>query len=269
MTRVMGIVNVTPDSFSDSGLYRSRTAAVAHGLRLLDEGADILDIGGESTRPGAFPVPVETEIVRIMPVIEGLKPLVASRKCLLSVDTRNAATMQAALEAGADIVNDVSGFAHDPDTLGVLAASRCDVVAMHMPGTPETMQSLAEYDDVVATVMDWLACCLECAETAGIDRARVILDPGIGFGKHLPHNIALLKAIPQLKTLGCRLLIGASRKQFIARLSRDEPASDRLGGSLAAALHAAAHGADIVRVHDVAATVQALKVQDALLGTVE
>ena len=264
MTRIMGILNVTPDSFSDQGRYMSRSAAIARGLELLDEGADILDIGGESTRPGAAPVPADVEVARIMPVIEGLRPVAAKAGARLSVDTRNAATMRAALAAGVDIVNDVSGFAHDPETLDVLAASSCRVVAMHMPGTPETMQSLARYDDVVGTVCAFLAVCVARAEAAGIDRSRLVLDPGIGFGKTATHNIELLRAIPALKALGCPVLIGVSRKQFIGRLSRDEPPNDRLGGSLAAALFAVTQGADILRVHDVAATAQALKIHEAL-----
>jgi dihydropteroate synthase len=269
MTLVMGIVNVTPDSFSDGGYYLPRTAAIAHGLDLAEQGADILDIGGESTRPGAKPVPVEDEIARVLPVIEGLKPFAATRGIHLSIDTRNAATMRAALAVGIDIVNDVSGFTYDAQTLDCLAAAPCDVVAVHTPGTPETMQSLAQYDDVVATVEAWMQRTVAVAEAAGVARSRLILDPGIGFGKTAQHNIALLRAVPRLRRLGCRILIGASRKQFIARISNDEAPVDRLGGSLAAALHAAAAGADIVRVHDVAATNQALRVQAALRAAAE
>ncbi len=269
MTRVMGIVNVTPDSFSDGGLHASPQAAIEHGLTLLAGGADILDIGGESTRPGARPIEPEEEIARVMPVLSGLLRPAREAGAILSIDTRNADTMKAALFAGADIVNDVSALTHDERSLRTVAASGARIVLMHMQGTPETMQASPTYVDVVAEVRDWLQHRIDACEAAGIARGRLIVDPGIGFGKSLEHNLALLHGLPAFKALGTGLLVGVSRKQFVARLSGGEPPTRRLGGSLAAALFAAERGADIVRVHDVAETVQALKVGQALHAPAE
>ena len=248
----MGILNTTPDSFSGDG--RTTQAAIAYGHALISAGADILDIGGESTRPGASPVPVDEEIDRVVPVIRALAPHIR-----ISIDTRNAATMRAALDAGASIVNDVTALRHDPDALPLIRAARCPVILMHMPGTdPRAMQADPRYADVVAEVRDHL---LERA--ALLSGQEVWLDPGIGFGKTLAHNLALLRHLPALVATGFPILLGASRKSFIGRL---DPAADRLPGSLAAALAGAAAGVAWVRVHDVAATRQALAVWRAIHG---
>ncbi len=253
----MGIVNVTPDSFSDGGQHCDLDDAVLYALKLLEEGATILDIGGESTRPGATPLPAAEEIARVVPVIEALAEPVHAAGATISIDTRNGATMAAALKAGADAVNDISALTHDPHAARIVAEAGCRVILMHMKGTPQTMQLNPVYRDVVAEVHGWLQRRIDFALVAGILLERIVVDPGIGFGKTAEHNLALLQAIPHLRTLA-PVMIGLSRKQFIARLSRGEPADRRLGGSIAGALHAADAGADIVRVHDVADTVQAL-----------
>ena len=253
---VMGIVNVTPDSFSGDGLAADQRAAIAHGEALLEAGADILDIGGESTRPGAEPVPAEEEMRRILPVVRALAPLAP-----VSVDTRNAATMAAALEAGARVVNDVSALRHDPLAAGVVARAGAAVVLMHMLGLdPRTMQADPRYADVALEVAGFLRERVEAAEAAGIPRGCIAVDPGIGFGKTLAHNLALLDRLPLLAGLGCPILVGASRKGFIGRLSGQAEAGRRAAGSIGAAIAAAARGAAILRVHDVAETVQALRV---------
>jgi dihydropteroate synthase len=253
---VMGVVNVTPDSFSDGGLHAASDRAVEAGLGLVAAGADLIDVGGESTRPGAQPTPPEVERARLLPVVRAL----AGAGIAISADTRNAATMAAALDAGARIVNDVSALAYDPQSLPTVVARRCPVVLMHMRGVPATMQSLARYDDVAADVTRELAASLAAAEVAGIDRANVALDPGIGFAKGPGHNEELLARLPLLLNLGCRVLVGVSRKGFIGRLSGEAVARRRLPGSLAAGLAALLGGAAILRVHDVAETVQALAV---------
>jgi dihydropteroate synthase len=253
---VMGIVNVTPDSFSDGGRHFDPGAAIAAGHAMLEAGADILDIGGESTRPGAAPVSIEEEIARVLPVLREL-----AKAAPVSIDTRNAATMRAALEAGAEIVNDVTALRHDPDAARVVAEAECSVVLMHMKGTdPRTMQQDIAYDDVVLEVSDFLADRIAFAEAAGIARHRIAVDPGIGFGKRMPQNLALIERLPLLAGLGCPVLFGASRKRFIGELSGVEVAEDRVAGSLAAAIAAAQRGAAILRVHDVVETVQALAV---------
>ena len=261
----MGVVNATPDSFSDGGRFLDGAAAVSHGLRLLADGADILDIGGESTRPEAEPVPDAEELARIVPVIARIK---AERPdAVISVDTMKPAVARAAIEAGAAIWNDVTALSYAPDSLETAAELGCEVVLMHMLGEPRTMQADPRYGDVVAEVRDYLAARAEAAVRAGVARDRVWLDPGLGFGKTLEHNLALLRALPELKALGYPLLVGASRKSMIGRL---DPAGaqpeDRLGGSLAAALWSASQGADVLRVHDVRETVQALKVWAAMAG---
>lgn len=257
---IMGIVNVTPDSFSDGGDHDSALAAIAHGRRLLAEGADILDIGGESTRPGAAPVPVEVEIARVVPVIRTL----AAEGAVISVDTRHAAVMQAAAAAGARIINDVTALTGDPDSLSVAAATGLPVVLMHIKGEPQTMQLAPRYGDVTAEVFDWLAARIDAALAAGIARSMIAVDPGIGFGKDLTHNVDLLARTGVLHGLGCPILIGVSRKRFIAGLSKGEAPKDRMPGSLATVLHTLGQGAQILRVHDVAATVQAVAVWQAL-----
>lgn len=258
--QVMGIVNVTPDSFSDGGRFLDADKAVAHGRMLAGQGAEILDIGGESTRPGATPVAAENEIARVLPVIEGLKGLGVT----LSIDTRHAAAMGAAIGAGADLINDVTALTGDPASLSAAARLGAPIVLMHMQGEPRTMQGAPRYDDVRLDVYDYLENRIAACEKAGIPRSRLILDPGIGFGKTLAHNLALLNSLTLFHGLGAPLLLGASRKSFIAKLDDDAPASERLGGSLAAALLAADAGVQILRVHDVAATAQALKVWKAV-----
>ena len=261
-TLVMGVVNVTPDSFSDGGLFADTEDAVAHAARLTDEGADIVDIGGESTRPGADPVSIDEELRRVIPVIEGLR--VARPTAAVSVDTRHGLVANEAVAAGAAIVNDVSG-GHDPVMLRVVRDSDVGLVLMHMQGDPRTMQADPAYDDVVADVHEYLRERVETAVFAGISADRLCVDPGIGFGKALEHNLALLRAIDRLADLDAAVMVGASRKRFIGALTGVDDVSARLEGSLAAAVLAAAHGADVVRVHDVAETVRALQVADAIV----
>jgi dihydropteroate synthase len=259
--RIMGIVNVTPDSFSDGGRFFDTGVAVAHALALEAEGADILDIGGESTRPGSDPLDPEDECRRVLPVISALA---RQSKARLSIDTRNALVMRRALDAGAHIVNDVSALQHDAESLRVVAEAGVPVILMHMQGTPKTMQLNPTYDDVALDVTDFLADRVAACTAAGIPRERVVVDPGIGFGKTLQHNLALMQALASLHALGTPVLLGASRKGFIVKLMAEiglPPPSDRTPGSVAAALLGAQQGAQILRVHDVAATRQALAVQ--------
>ena len=266
-SRVMGIVNVTPDSFSDGGRLASVEAAVAHGLRLVEQGADILDIGGESTRPGADPVPEAGEIARVVPVIEGLRARWAGP---ISVDTMKPAVARAAVAAGATMWNDVTALGFAPDSPATAADLGCDVVLMHMQGEPRTMQADPQYGDVVAEVADWLVARAEGAIAAGVARDRIWLDPGIGFGKTAAHNLALTAEIDRLTATGFPVLYGASRKRVIQSIDPTavDPA-DRLGGSLALALEAARAGAAIIRVHDVRETVQALAVRAAVTAAAD
>ncbi len=253
---VMGIVNVTPDSFSGDGLAGPAEGAIARGHAMLEAGADLLDVGGESTRPGAEPVPPEEEMRRVLPVVRAL-----AAAAPVSIDTRNAATMRAALDAGARIVNDISAFRHDPAAMTVAAERGAPVVLMHMLGLdPREMQRDPRYDDVALDVAGYLRERVEAAERAGIPRERIAVDPGIGFGKTVPHNLALIGRLPLLAGMGCRVLVGASRKGFLGRVSGEAEAGRRAAASVAAALAAAARGAAILRVHDVAETVQALRV---------
>lgn len=256
--QIMGIVNVTPDSFSDGGDAASTAAAVARGLELAEAGADILDIGGESTRPGAAPVDPEQEAARVVPVIRAL----AQRGLLISVDTRRAVVMAAALAAGARILNDISAL-EDPEALPLAVRSGAPVILMHMRGTPQTMQQLNGYEDVVAEVYRRLAQRVADCLAAGVRRENICIDPGIGFAKGTAENISLLAALPLFHGIGVPLLLGASRKRFIAELSADEAPKDRLPGSLVAAQTAWQAGVQIVRVHDVAETRQAQKVWQA------
>ena len=259
-TRVMGIVNVTPDSFSDGGAHASAEAAVAHGLALAAQGADILDVGGESTRPGAAPVPLEEELRRVVPVIERL-----ARETALpvSVDTRKPEVMRAAVQAGAGMVNDVGALRGD-GALETAAALGVPVVLMHMLGEPGSMQDDPRYDDVVAEVHRFLAERIFAAELAGIARKNIVVDPGFGFGKTTGHNVLLLAGLERFAELGVPLLAGLSRKRSIGELTGRAVPGERVAGSLAAHLLAAQRGAAIVRVHDVAATVDALKVWEAV-----
>jgi dihydropteroate synthase len=259
----MGIVNVTPDSFSDGGTLGDAAAAIKHARALAAQGATILDIGGESTRPGATPVPVEVELNRVRPVLAGLD---AQRPAgtALSIDTRRAAVMGAALALGADIINDVSALTADRESLPVAAGSNAAVILMHMPDEPARMNVAPCYDDVALEVFDFLESRVEACIRAGIDRRRLIVDPGIGFGKTLAHNLELLRGLGTLHALGCPLLIGVSRKSFLGRLGGVALAKDRLAESLAGALWALSQGAQILRVHDVAETVRAAAVWRAL-----
>lgn len=257
----MGIVNATPDSFSDGGRYLSAPRAVEHALRLLEEGADILDIGGESTRPGAQGVGAAEEIDRVLPVLEGL----AGCGCPLSVDTMKPAVMTAVLAAGADMINDVRALL-EPGALDALAASDAAVCLMHMRGQPRTMQASPCYDDVVGEVTAFLAARVAAAEDAGIARVRLVLDPGFGFGKNLEHNLALLRHLDALTALGLPVLAGLSRKSMIGALT-GAPVEERMAGSVAAALVAVQKGVRIVRVHDVKATRDALAVLEAVERT--
>jgi dihydropteroate synthase len=257
----MGIVNVTPDSFSDGGRYDSAQAAIAHGLKLIADGADLLDIGGESTRPGAAAVSEDEEIARVLPVIQGLR---AAADTPLSIDTMKPAVARAAMAAGARVWNDVAALAA-PGAPETAAELDCEVVLMHMKGEPRTMQDDPRYDDVVGEVEAFLLARAEAAVAAGVAPGRIWLDPGIGFGKTPAHNLALLAALPRLVASGYPVLLGASRKRFIAALDPlGKDANARLGGSLAAALAGAAAGVAALRVHDVRETVQALAVQAAI-----
>ena len=257
--RIMGVVNATPDSFSDGGRYRDPRAAIEHGLALAAAGADIVDVGGESTRPGAPPVDEAEERRRVVPVVKAL----AEAGLLVSIDSRHAGVMAAAIDAGARILNDIAVL-EGPGCLDVAARSGLPIVLMHMRGEPRTMQQAARYDHVLLEVADYLAARLAACGRAGIPAARVALDPGLGFAKTAEHNLVILNHLGLLHGLGCPVLVGASRKGFIGRLSGGAPAHRRLGGSLAAALAGLARGAQLVRVHDVAETAQALAVWQAI-----
>ena len=264
-TRVMGIVNVTPDSFSDGGAHFDADAAVAHGLRLAEEGADLLDIGGESTRPGAAEVSLEEELRRVVPVVERLARETALP---ISVDTSKPEVMQAAVQAGAGLVNDVSALRRE-GALDMAASLGVPVVLMHMQGEPRSMQDAPDYEDVVGEVHRFLAERIFAAEMAGISRKKIVADPGFGFGKTTQHNLQLLARLERFLELGVPVLAGLSRKRSIGELTgRDQP-QERVFGSVAAHLVAAQRGARIVRVHDVAATVDALRVWEAVAGVPE
>ncbi|MCB1397437.1 MAG: dihydropteroate synthase [Rhodobacter sp.] len=259
---VMGIVNVTPDSFSDGGTLGGLHDAVARAAAMVAAGADILDIGGESTRPGAAEVPVPDEIARTAPVIAAIRAEGIATP--ISIDTRKAGVAEAALRAGADIVNDVSALTWDADLARVTAEAGAPICLMHAQGTPQTMQLDPRYDDVLTEVYDWLAGRIDHAVAQGIAPGRIISDPGIGFGKTLQHNLTLLRGLARFHALGAPILLGASRKKFIGTLSGVDEAARRMPGSVSVALWAAAQGAQIIRVHDVAETVQALALWRAL-----
>jgi dihydropteroate synthase len=259
-TRLMGIVNVTPDSFSDGGDFLDADRAAAHARQLVAEGAEIVDLGGESTRPGSLAVPLEQERERVLPVLGRLEGL----KAAISVDTRKAAMMQDAVEAGADFVNDVSALTHDDRSLGVVAALGCPVILMHSSGDPRTMQDDPTYDDVLLEVYDYLESRIAAAMAAGIAREMIVIDPGIGFGKTLDHNLALLSGLSLFHGLGVPILLGASRKRIIGSIIGKRDPKERLPGSIAVALAGAAQGVQILRVHDVEATRQALDVWRAV-----
>jgi len=261
-TRVMGIVNVTADSFSDGGRFLEGSAAIAHGKRLRDEGADLVDVGGESTRPGATSVALEEELARVLPVVEGL----AREGIAVSVDTMKAEVMRRAIDAGAAMVNDVNGF-RAPGAIEAVAASRAAVCVMHMKGTPATMQAEPSYEDVVREVAAFLSERARALEAAGVASDRIVVDPGFGFGKTRDHNIALMRGLTAIAALGYPVLAGLSRKRSIGEITGREVA-DRVAGSVAAALVAVQNGASMVRVHDVRETVDALKVWWAFNGEV-
>jgi len=258
----MGIVNVTPDSFSDGGLHDDADSAVAHGLLLAGEGAAILDIGGESTRPGSLPVPLDDELARVVPVIERLA---AATPALLSIDTTKAAVARAALDAGATMVNDVTALRGDPAMADLVAERGCPVCLMHMLGEPRTMQDDPRYHDVVAEVAAFLEERLAAAVAAGVREEQVLLDPGIGFGKTVRHNLLLLAHLDRIAALGRPLVLGASRKRFIGTLLGAEP-RDRVSGTVATTVLGLARGAAVVRVHDVRPNVEALQVAAAVFS---
>ncbi len=258
---VMGILNVTPDSFSDGGAHCDVDDAVAAGVRMAADGAAIIDVGGESTRPGSDAVALDVEFARVVPVVAAL----AGRGLCVSVDTRHAAVAEGALAAGAAIVNDVSGF-RDPDMVRLAARTDAGLVVMHMLGEPKTMQTEPVYDDVVAEVSAYLAGQAAALRAAGVEAERIVLDPGIGFGKTTAHNLELLRSLDVLTALGYPVLVGASRKRFIGEITGVTEPRDRMAGSVAVALDAVLRGARVVRVHDVAETVQALALQEAIEG---
>jgi dihydropteroate synthase len=257
---IMGVVNSTPDSFSDGGLYLDPDAAVAHGERLAGEGAAILDVGGESTRPGAAPVPEGEELDRVVPVIERLAGATEAR---LSIDTAKSAVAQAALDAGASIVNDVSAFRSSPDMAGVVGDAEVECVLMHMLGEPRTMQDDPRYDDVVSEVRSFLEERVAFATSEGVREERIWLDPGIGFGKTVEHNLELLRRLGEIASIGRPVVVGTSRKSFLGKLSGGRPAGERLPGTIATNVIALERGASVFRVHDVAPVVQALAVAAA------
>lgn len=259
--RIMGILNVTPDSFSDGGLFDKPDAALAQARAMVAEGADILDIGGESTRPGAGFVEIEDEIARTAPVIEAIR---AVQDTPISIDTRKAPVAKAALAAGAALVNDVAAFTFDPAMADVTAQAGAPCCLMHAQGDPATMQNDPTYNDVVLDVYDFLEARVQRAEAAGIRRDQIIVDPGIGFGKTLAHNLELLKNLSVFHGLGCAVLLGASRKRFIGTLGNAPDAQDRMPGSVAIALHGIRQGVQILRVHDTFATRQAVSLHMAV-----
>ena len=259
--RIMGIVNVTPDSFSDGNLFVHSQDAIAHALALEQAGADIIDIGGESTRPGAQPVSIEQELSRVMPVIEGLA---GRTRAHLSIDTRKAEVMHRAAAAGVHIINDVSALTYDPQSVRVAKEVGLPVVLMHAQGDPRTMQADPQYDNVLLDVYDWLEERIDACERAGLARERLWVDPGIGFGKTAAHNTALIAGASLLHGLGCGILLGASRKSFIGALTGASDPAARMPGSVAAALAGVLQGVQIVRVHDVVETRQALTVWEAV-----
>jgi dihydropteroate synthase len=262
---VVGILNITPDSFSDGGEFLDPGAAAEHAATMLDEGADILDVGGESTRPGSDPVSQEEEIQRVIPVLERI--LSVRPEAVISVDTYRSGTATAALEAGASLVNDVTALRGDPRIASVIQEAACPVILMHMQGEPKTMQKEPHYEDVVREVRDFLAERAGYAVAAGIRPENVILDPGIGFGKNLQHNLALLRNLDAIVDLGFPVLIGASRKSFMEKITGVQEARDRVSGTVATTVLAYERGATFFRVHDVRANREALAVAEAVLHT--
>lgn len=262
---IMGILNVTPDSFSDGGLYLSREKAIEHAFRMADEGADIIDIGGESSRPGADPVPINLEIDRVLPVIEGLQGKLTNP---ISIDTRHSEVARLACQAGARIINDISGLQHDPQMASVAAAFESYLVIMHMRGNPKTMQADTKYDDLLGEIKSFLLSAADKASAAGVQKSKIIIDPGIGFGKSANQNLIILRNLDKFVKTGFPVLVGASRKSFIG-IALNLPVEERLEGSLAAAIYSVLKGAAIVRVHDVKATKRAIKMIEEIEGAQE
>jgi dihydropteroate synthase len=260
-THLMGILNVTPDSFSDGGLHFDKVRAVEHGVRMVDEGADIVDIGGESTRPGSEPLPIEEELRRTIPVIESLSAKVAVP---LSIDTYKAEVAREALEAGASIINDISGLRFDPGMAGVASAYKVPVVVMHIRGNPRNMQQAPVYEALIPEILDYLMESVRIAEDAGVSGDRIIVDPGIGFGKTFDHNLEILHNLDRFAALGKALLIGPSRKAFIGKILGNAPADKRVFGTAAAVALSIMKGANIIRVHDVKEMAEVAKVADAI-----
>lgn len=260
-THVMGVLNVTPDSFSDGGRYLAVDEAVAHARRMADDGADIIDVGGESTRPGADPVPVDEELRRVIPVITRLATTLTIP---ISIDTRKAAVARQAIQAGARIVNDISGLTADPEMAAVVAEAGVPVVLMHIKGTPKDMQVRPSYDDPIQKIKAWLAHQIAVARRAGIPEQRIIIDPGIGFGKRVRDNLVILNSLSAFRSLGCPLLVGPSRKSFIGKIL-GLPEGQRLEGTAAAVALAIARGAHLVRVHDVREIVRVARMTDAIV----
>lgn len=261
-TWIMGILNVTPDSFSDGGSFSDPPAAVARALEMAGQGVDIIDIGGESTRPGAEPVPVEEEIKRTVPIIEKIRK---QSDILISIDTMKAETAARALAAGADIINDISAFGADPKMMDIAAETGAGVVLMHMKGSPQTMQDHPRYGNVIQEIVAYLKERIRFAQQHGVLPEQIVVDPGIGFGKTVNHNLELLRGLPQLAACDRPILVGASRKSFIGKILNRENPSERNAGSLAAAAWAAMHGAHILRVHDTIDTCDVCNLVDTLL----
>jgi len=259
-TLVMGVLNVTPDSFSDGGLYFDKQLAIDRALQMVEEGADIIDIGGESTRPFSDPVPLEEELRRVIPVIEAIAPKVAVP---ISIDTYKAKVASEALQAGASIVNDISGLRFDPDLAKVVSENGAGLILMHIKGTPKTMQLDPHYEDVILEIKEYLKESIKKAESEGVHPDSIVIDPGIGFGKKLNHNLEIFRRLRELEELGKPILVGPSRKSFIGEIL-GVPVSERLYGTLGAVAYCALKGVHIVRVHDVKAVRQVLDIIDAI-----
>jgi dihydropteroate synthase len=256
----MGVLNVTPDSFSDGGRYYEKEKAVAHGLRMVEEGADLLDVGGESTRPGSKPLPLEEELTRVLPVIEALARGV---DVPISIDTYKSTVAQRAIDAGASIINDISGLRFDPSLARVAANHDTPIILMHIRGTPETMQKDVQYDSLFSEILRSLSESIQEAESAGVDPGQIVVDPGIGFGKTAEHNLLILKNLSEFRVLGKPILLGTSRKSFIGKILKEE-ADQRLEGSLSSIAIGVLHGAHIIRTHDVLPARKVIAVADAI-----
>jgi dihydropteroate synthase len=263
-TWIMGILNITPDSFSDGGLYLDKNKAVKRGLELIEEGTDIIDIGGESTRPQSDPVTVEEELKRVIPVIAGLREKTDS---LISIDTTKAKVAEEALDAGADIINDISAFRFDPEMLNLATQRDVPVILMHMQGNPKNMQNNPHYEDVLSDVRAFLAERVDTAKKHGIKKEKIIIDPGIGFGKRLEDNLVLLNNLDYFEDIGQPLLVGVSRKSFMGKIL-DIPAQERLEGTIASSVLSIKHGAHILRVHDVASIKKAVTITEAIINEI-